>query len=401
MLVWLANRDWEGLPAIGGSRFLWPVVIGVGVIVLIVMLINWTRIWVRASRKPFRYTYSIAEFKAIEDGSEGLPTSGHAAAGTEETDAGVGPTDEGEELTDEGEELTDEGEELTDEGEELTDEGEALTDEGVGPTDEGEALTDEGVGPTDEGVGPTDEGEEPTDGAKTRESEFDGELTEEESGNGTVGTTPLSWLVQDLTERLSRRIGRLSLLDEGLADKTTGQSHIHIAGTYGVRENAQGVWNVEVLPTVRIGGTESPATVAHLVKFTVGAGKSLAPEAYEKLLERLYFSVASHLYGQIRDRRRSQDRHAAETLLPRERVLLRSRRLCALEHARCVRAGTRSVRRGHPPLRPVVVAFLRLASSPLVSAPLRLVAGRNPARAVEGGAGLAVARTRPADGRPG
>ena len=85
----------------------------------------------------------------------------------------------------------------------------------------------------------------------------------------------------------------------GHSDQTTAQSHIHIDGTYGVRENAQDVWNVEVLPRVRV-GPHSPATVAHLVKFTVGAGQSLAPEAYEKLLERLYFSVASHLYPQIR-----------------------------------------------------------------------------------------------------
>src|SRR5262249_3213229 len=59
-------------------------------------------------------------------------------------------------------------------------------------------------------------------------------------------------------------------------------------------------WNVEVLPWVRIGPTGSPATVAHLVTFAVGPGQTLAPDAYEKLLERLYFSVASHLYGQIR-----------------------------------------------------------------------------------------------------
>ena len=175
----------------------------------------------------------------------------------------------------------------------------------VGPTDEGVGPTDEEVGPTDEEVGPTDEEVGPTDGAtdeaKTRDSEYPTDTSDEGYGDETGGTgaTPLSWLVQDLTDRLSRRIGRLSLLDEP-ADATTGKSHIHIAGTYGVRENAQGVWNVEVLPTVRIGGSGSPATVAHLVKFTVGRDKTLAPEAYEKLLERLYFSVASHLYAQIR-----------------------------------------------------------------------------------------------------
>src|SRR5207247_11043048 len=41
-------------------------------------------------------------------------------------------------------------------------------------------------------------------------------------------------------------------------------------------------------------------SLATLVNSTVRPGNTLAPETYEKLLERLYFSIASHLYGQIR-----------------------------------------------------------------------------------------------------
>jgi tetratricopeptide (TPR) repeat protein len=296
VVVWVLNNQGnlkKNLPSIGNSRALWPVIIAAAAIVVIVMLINWTRIWVRASRKSFRYTYSIDQFKAIP-GSESLPRSlADAMAGTGGMDAGAEPT----------------GAEPT--GAEPTD---GATEEAAEPTDEG---TDETAAPADS---VTDETEStPADGeAKTRDSsisEFDSAPSDGGMGDGSTGfgdgstgfgdsgtgATPLSWLVQDLSERLSRRIGRLSLLgDQYSGQPAAGQSHIHIEGTYGVRQDGQGVWNVEVLPTVRVGPTGSPATVAHLVKFTVGPGQTLAPEAYEKLLERLYFSIASHLYGQIR-----------------------------------------------------------------------------------------------------
>ena len=48
MLVWVAN-NWGSLPSfLEDSTAFWPVLIAVAAIVLIVMLINWTRIWVRA-----------------------------------------------------------------------------------------------------------------------------------------------------------------------------------------------------------------------------------------------------------------------------------------------------------------------------------------------------------------
>jgi tetratricopeptide (TPR) repeat protein len=278
-LAWLVTTDWKKLPVIGDSRVLWPLIFAVAVIVVCVMLINWTRIWVRASRKPFRYTYSVAAFDPIL-GSENLPRYPSEATGwADETDAGAEPTDG---ATDEAARPRDESiDETAETAESATGETEdMLADDGTGDGSDLETL------PSDDGAGEYLS----SDGGN-------GEYLGEETG---TGVTPLSWLVQDLTERLSRRIGRLSLLDVQFSGQTTAQSHIHIGGTYGVRENAQGVWNVELLPTVRVGPPHSPATVAHLVKFTVGPGRSLAPEAYEKLLERLYFSVASHLYRQIR-----------------------------------------------------------------------------------------------------
>jgi tetratricopeptide (TPR) repeat protein len=256
----------EAIPGLKNNpEALWPVIIAAAAIVLIVLLINWTRVWVRSSRKSFRYTYSIVPFKAIP-GSEELPRSpapADATGWTDETDVGGEPTDD-------------------------------ATDESAQPTDEG---TEEMSETAESETGETEEA--PTDDeAMTREYSEGGEDPYTDGSAG--GATPLAWFVQDLTDRLSRRIGRLSWLAEGLSDETTAKSHIHIEGTYGVRENAQGVWNVEVLPRVRIGRKTDPETVAHLVTFTLDPGQTLTPEAYEKLLERLYFSVASHLYAQIR-----------------------------------------------------------------------------------------------------
>jgi len=263
--VWaLNNRD--SVAFLNGTIAFWPVVITVAVIVVIVMLINWTRIWVRASRKSFRYTYSIAPFQPIP-GSESLPRSTDTAW-TDGTDVGGEPTD-------------------------------GATDESALPPEEG---TDEMSATAESETGESEEAPAAEEARTRDDSEYTdgGDSTYTDGSAGMGGATPLAWFVQDLTDRLSRRIGRLSWLSEDLSNQSTAQSHIHIEGTYGVRENAQGVWNVEVLPRVRIGRRESPATVAHLVKFTVGPGQTLTPEAYEKLLERLYFSVASHLYGQIR-----------------------------------------------------------------------------------------------------
>ena len=278
--VWaLNNRD--SVAFLNGTVAFWPVLIAVAAILVIVMLINWTRIWVRSSRKSFRYTYSIKAFDPIE-GSAGLPKSpGVAPAWTNGVDGGEEPTDG----------VTDESALPPDE---FTDES-ALppesTDESALPPDE---STDEAAATADSETGETDVAETAAEG-ETRDAEF-----VDEEGSEAAGATPLAWFVQDLTDRLSRRIGRLSWLPEDISDDTPGKSHIHIEGTYGVRKNARGDWNVEVLPLVRIGRKNDPATVGHLVTFTLDPGQTLTPESYEKLLERLYFSVASHLYAQIR-----------------------------------------------------------------------------------------------------
>ena len=167
----------------------WLLIVAVGSLVVAFVFFNWTRIWVDASKKPFRYTYSIEDFQPVQGGAS---------------------------------------------------------------------------------------------------------------------EQCLAWLRHDLATRLSQRVGRLSLLDERFSPTTTfPESHIHIGGSYGVRRRSDGVCAIEVMAWVRLGPTGSPATLAHPVKFTLKRGEDeLSTQegagSYEKLVERVYFSVATHIYAQIR-----------------------------------------------------------------------------------------------------
>jgi hypothetical protein len=147
------------------------------------------------------------------------------------------------------------------------------------------------------------------------------------------------WLQYDLSKNLSARIGRLSLLDEQYVHGEGGGqiSHVHISGSYLIRRQPNGRWIVEVTPRVRIGPPGSPETLAHTVKYDLfaappqaGIPPPEAPEApspapspppsligtkeYTQLLERIYFSIASQIYRQIR-----QDVQRKIDLLPGRR----------------------------------------------------------------------------------
>src|SRR5262249_9026773 len=104
---------------------------------------------------------------------------------------------------------------------------------------------------------------------------------------------------------------------------------IHISGCYVIRERAdvpaatqqaddataaqravvtpqESPWMIDVMPQVRIGPPGSPATLAHVVHFPLARGDSaecpwrLGRAEYDRLLERVYFSIASQIYRQIR-----------------------------------------------------------------------------------------------------
>lgn len=105
-----------------------------------------------------------------------------------------------------------------------------------------------------------------------------------------------AWLPEDLAERLSDRIGRLSLLDPRYSkDAVVGEAHIHIGGTYGVRDE-----KIEVFPWVRLGPETEAATLAHPIRFSLKE-EGLDGASGEKLVEWIYFSIASHVYARIRE----------------------------------------------------------------------------------------------------
>jgi len=130
-----------------------------------------------------------------------------------------------------------------------------------------------------------------------------------------TAATDLRWLTTDISRRLSERIRRLTLLDDALArtDTSTDLSHIHISGSFGLREQRRGAgdrhWQIEVLPWIRIGQREAPARLAHRVTYRSTEWDSktkpllteLLPDDYEKLVERVYFSIATEIYKQIRE----------------------------------------------------------------------------------------------------
>ncbi len=143
----------------------------------------------------------------------------------------------------------------------------------------------------------------------------------------------LHLLNHDLMERLNQRIQRFSLLDmESLGSKTVEESnpdgrqnlssHIHIDGDYAIREESDGEWVIHVMPRVRIGPRSRPETLAYPVRFPL-TGKErqkarrqspdksnpspesvyedvLTADQYNQLVERVYSSIATEVYKQIK-----------------------------------------------------------------------------------------------------
>jgi FHIPEP family len=145
----------------------------------------------------------------------------------------------------------------------------------------------------------------------------------------------LRWLRHHLSTRLNDRIGRLSLLEPDHAGNGTkpddgaqaalasrpapGESHVRIRGHWGIRlvEDPEEAcwWQLEVITKVRVGGEGAPETLAHPVTWRLdeldrgGDGcepnettpHQLRPDEYENVVERVYFSVATEIYKQMRE----------------------------------------------------------------------------------------------------
>jgi tetratricopeptide (TPR) repeat protein len=135
-----------------------------------------------------------------------------------------------------------------------------------------------------------------------------GDFRQMEGGDPAVGSN-WSWLADDLKQRLNERIGRLRFIDEKRVKPDAGfESHIHLGGSYGIRKDRRDRWVVDVRPSVRIGSPEKPEMLAHLVSEELEPTADDAPPTlaglsaplYDRILERVFFSVSSQLYRQIR-----------------------------------------------------------------------------------------------------
>ncbi|HXK03299.1 MAG TPA: FHIPEP family type III secretion protein [Verrucomicrobiae bacterium] len=114
----------------------------------------------------------------------------------------------------------------------------------------------------------------------------------------------LSCLSHDLAERFSQRVGRIRFRDKPAETKpgegVPNQSHIHIRGMYVLRQDRDHHWALEIMPRVRIGPSEASEALAHPVAYRLEQ-TSIDRDHYERIQERLYFSVATELYRQIRE----------------------------------------------------------------------------------------------------
>ena len=113
----------------------------------------------------------------------------------------------------------------------------------------------------------------------------------------------------DLTERIGKRIKRLSLLRPapaaGANPAAEGPSHIAISGDVALREGVDGAWELFAMPRVRIGDASAPEALSFPVRFplagTPASGGDLAftAEQYHQFCEHVYASVAFAIYQRI------------------------------------------------------------------------------------------------------
>jgi tetratricopeptide (TPR) repeat protein len=138
-------------------------------------------------------------------------------------------------------------------------------------------------------------------------------FVDESTESGLTKTTrrQLSLLHWDLIGKLTQRIRRLSLVDnESLHSPIIGaatalKSHIHIRGTYAIREDEPSRLVIQILVRIRIGPPGGAETLVDPIKYPLESGNgsesdcSLDVSSYKHILERTYFQVATEIYRLI------------------------------------------------------------------------------------------------------
>lgn len=109
-------------------------------------------------------------------------------------------------------------------------------------------------------------------------------------------------LHHDLKEKLSERIGRLSLLNiSDFPADVDLSSHIQIEGYLTLREETTGSWVVHVMPHLRLGGNSEPFKLTNPVKRSLNIDQDrIKPEQYNQVVEWVYANVASEIYSLIK-----------------------------------------------------------------------------------------------------
>ena len=120
-------------------------------------------------------------------------------------------------------------------------------------------------------------------------------------------------LRHDVGRRLSERIARLTFIDPEVAAAQTTEGrvpHLHVCGHFLLREGADGMQTLEVVPRVRIGSAEAGEALATPAEIRLENAEFLShdplepieldPDTSERIVERVYFSLATEIYRQIR-----------------------------------------------------------------------------------------------------
>jgi tetratricopeptide (TPR) repeat protein len=124
-------------------------------------------------------------------------------------------------------------------------------------------------------------------------------------------------LHHDLTELINQRIKRFLIIPieitEELYKKEDNKnaliidkrqsSHIDVFGNYAIREDKKNdEWIIHVMPYVRIGPSDSPATLAQSIRYSLSKDETpdiLDTDEYNQIVERVYSRVTTEIYARI------------------------------------------------------------------------------------------------------
>lgn len=117
-------------------------------------------------------------------------------------------------------------------------------------------------------------------------------------------------LHHDLMEKLNKRIRRLSLLDASKLDDAAKKnlvSHINIEGHYTIRKIKDDECVIHVMPRIRMGPPDNPATLANPIKYKLDDHsinlcklELVETNKYNQIIERIYSNIATGIYKQIK-----------------------------------------------------------------------------------------------------